>query len=74
MCTWIIDPNFFGNHRKLDGIASLSRVSAPSSPALLFIFFFFNLENRRRLVCISAIEKAGSLTKEIPAKAELGCD
>lgn len=61
MCTWITDPNSFGNHRKLDGIAILSRVSAPSSPALLL---FFNLENQGRLVCISAIEKTGSLTEE----------
>lgn len=55
MCTLITDPSSFGNHKKLDGIANLSRGSAPLSSALLI---FFYLENQRRLACISDIEKA----------------
>lgn len=68
MGVWITDPSSFSNHRKLDGIASLSRVSAPFSSAL---FFFFNLENQSRLVCIPAFEKVGPLTKETLAKQNL---
>lgn len=70
MGAWITDPSFFSNHRKLDGIASLSRVSAPFSSAL---FFFLILKIKVGLFAYQLLKRLVLWQrKHLPSRICLG--